>query len=112
MFFGTNSGYSEINKLAVSTEGYIAFGGRSFDLTFVAQHGNLFYGVLDDSGTHILWARELSSSSPHEIKELKFTPDSSNLVILLTNVRVTLFIHEALTGTLITGLADSSSQLT
>jgi hypothetical protein len=83
----------------------------SSDLTFVTQNGNLFYGVLDDSGTHIVWARELSSSSPHEIKELKFTPDSSKLVILLTNVRVTLFIHEALTGTLISGLADASSQL-
>jgi hypothetical protein len=67
--------------------------------------------VLDDSGTHILWARELSSTALHEIKEMKFTPDSSKLVILLTNVRVTLFIHEALTGTLISGLADGLSQL-
>ena len=67
--------------------------------------------MLDDSGTHILWARELSSTALHEIKEMEFTPDSSKLVILLTNVMVKLFIHEALKGTLLTGLADSSSQL-
>jgi hypothetical protein len=42
---------------------------------------------------------------------MKFTPDSSKLVILLANVKVTLFIHEALNGTLIFGQADASSQL-
>ena len=67
--------------------------------------------MLDDSGTHILWARELSSTALHEIKEMQFTPDSSKLAILLTNVRVTLFIHEALTGSLITGLADEYNNL-
>jgi hypothetical protein len=67
--------------------------------------------VLDDSGTHILWARELSSTALDEIKQIDFTPDSSKLVVLITNIRVTLFIHEALKGTLLTGLADSTSQL-
>ena len=42
---------------------------------------------------------------------MKFTPDSIKLVILLINVKVTLFIHEALTGTLISVLEDASSQL-
>ena len=42
---------------------------------------------------------------------MKFTPDSSKLVMLLTNVRVTLFIHDTLHGTLISDLADVANQL-
>jgi hypothetical protein len=67
--------------------------------------------VIDDSGTHILWARELSSTALYEIKQMDFTPDSSKIVVLLTNIRVTLFIHEALKGILLAGLADISSHL-